>query len=816
MIREKSERFVPFAVSAELTPVGVSAAERRALADYLQSRETLLTERVVAYASTRSYSHLVSTLPEAWRSSVQGLTDSVILMLDHQQPEAAIDYDAGIGTDPSTAYGIEAGLRHRLRGISLETFIGAFKGYREVYLNVAAEARVPAAMREGWLRLLRGFFDRAEVGICAHWSGELAHLDHDQLLSANRALVNEKNKYLTIFESMNNPVLLVDDGGRIENMNFAAARLFLQDALPGSVYYGPEANLSFADVAGFDLETLKLRGEAGDVLTSIGERWFSITAQEMLDVSRKFAGIVVTFHDVTEARRAREQAEALARAKTDFLATMSHEIRTPIHSIGGVTELLKQAELAPRDRGYVDAIERSTEVLASIVSDVLDYARIESGLVELEQVDFSIDQILDDVARMMQPLVRRKPQLRFVIERTDLPPVVGDAGKLRQILINLTSNAVKFTAEGTVVVGAERLACGHRFRFTVSDTGPGIAAEKLEEIFKPYIQSDSSISRRHGGTGLGLAICRRLAGHLGGRLDVRSTPGFGSRFTLEVALAPGGSLPSDDATAVVPPPARALDLLVVEDDEVNALVAQSLLSAAGHGVRLAGTGEAALVALGEQRFDLVLTDLNLPDMDGLELARAIRRRADRHTAELPLVALSARGPGVDPVALTEAGIDAFLGKPFHFARLEEILCRLVGSSSPTPLGKAEPAGPAPRALPSVDLGVLRGHAEALGCTSAARIVRTFRQSVLETARALERAMEEADMRSVASLAHRLKGSARHLGFTGLSDRAEQVETAAAAEGCEAALVLALVADCRAAPALADLAWAEASAGVAEG
>lgn len=347
MIAEKSERFFPFAVSAELAPVGVSAAERSALADYLESSETLLTERVVAYASTRSYSHLVSTLPEAWRSSVQGLTDSVILMLDHQSAEAAIDYDADIGTDPSTAYGIEAGLRHRLRGISLETFIGAFKGYRDVYLNVTAEARVPAAMREGWLRLLRGFFDRAEIGICAHWSGELGTLDHDQLLSVNRALVNEKNKYLTIFESMNNPVLLVDDGGRIENMNFAAARLFLQDALPGSVYYGPEANLRFADLAGFDLEAVKLRGEAGDVLTCIGERWYSITAQEMLDVSRKFVGIVVTFHDVTEARRAREQAEALARAKTDFLATMSHEIRTPIHSIGGSPNFSSSPSLPP-------------------------------------------------------------------------------------------------------------------------------------------------------------------------------------------------------------------------------------------------------------------------------------------------------------------------------------------------------------------------------------------------------------------------------------------------------------------------------------
>lgn len=245
---------------------------------------------------------------------------------------------------------------------------------------------------------------------------------------------------------------------------------------------------------------------------------------------------------------------------------------------------------------------------------------------------------------------------------------------------------------------------------------------------------------------------------------------------------------------------------------MNALVAQSLLSAAGHGVRVAGTGEAALVALGEHRFDLVLTDLNLPDMDGLELARTIRRHADRHTAELPLVALSAHGPGVDPAALTEAGIDAFLGKPFHFARLEEILSRLVGSSSPTPLGKAAPAR---RALQSVDLCVLRGHAEALGRTSAARIVQTFRQSVLETARALELAMDEADMRSVTSLAHRLKGAARHLGFRGLSDKAEQVETAAAADGCEAALVLELVSDCRAAPALADLAWAEASAGVAE-
>lgn len=799
-----------------------TAADLAALTRFLQANETRLIEMHIAYSITRSYNAHVSTLPEAWRASVQGLNGAIALMLD-TRGAAEADYDSDIGEDPSTVYGIEVARRHGLRGVPLAMFLSNFKGYRDSYLRLIQMTGFPAATEALYLRLVRGFFDRAEIGICTQWARGVVDADHDRLLAENQRVVTEKNKYLTIFESIQTPVFLIDAEGGIENMNHAAALLLSRDVVPGSVYYGSAARRSFQGLFGLDPRGIGPLLPEHEIETIDGRRWVSVSTQEMLDVSRKFLGTVISFTDVTDARRAREEAEALARAKTDFLATMSHEIRTPIHSIGGIVELLRQDALPPRAAGYVEAIDRSARVLSSIVSEILDYSRIEAGGMMLERVDFPLAEVTAEVGRVIEPLVARKPGLLLHVDcPADLPCVSGDPAKLRQILLNLAGNAVKFTETGAVVIGLDLISRSPGrvlVRFSVRDTGPGIAPERLEQIFRPFTQSDSSIERKHGGTGLGLAISRRLAEMMGAELTVESHPGEGSCFRLVVPLDLAVRQGADCARARAKAkalPAKPLRLLLVEDDAVNRLVTETLLRQAGHQVRLAETGEAALQALAGQSFDLVLTDLNLPDLSGFDLGRAIRAHGDPAIARLPIAALSAHGPAVDAAALAAAGIGGFLAKPFPFARLEDLLRRVTGFASPRPIGsggpaRAEGAGQG-AGLGLVDLTVLRGHAEALGPAPTGRIVATFKASLVHTGAALEAAVEAERWNEVAMIAHRLKSSARHVGLLALAEEAERAEMLASASGRRSADLAGQVADlilsCRAAVGLVEAIWAE--------
>lgn len=819
MISEHQDQFSRPVPGGE---IGMPEPDLAALTRFLQANETRLIEMHIAYSITRSYNAHVSTLPEAWRASVQGLNGAIALMLE-TRGAAEVDYDSDIGDDPSTVYGIEVARRHGLRGVPLAMFLSNFKGYRDSYLRLVQMTGFPAATEALYLRLLHGFFDRAEIGICTQWGRGVVDAGHDRLLAENQRVVNEKNKYLTIFESIQTPVFLIDAEGGIENMNHAAALLLSRDVVPGSVYYGSAARQSFRDLFGLDPRGIGPLLPEHEIETIDGRRWVSVSTQEMLDVSRKFLGTVISFTDVTDERRAREEAEALARAKTDFLATMSHEIRTPIHSIGGIVELLRQDELPPRAAGYVEAIDRSARVLTSIVSEILDYSRIEAGGMMLERVDFPLAEVTAEVGRVIEPLVARKPGLLLHVDCPQaLPCVSGDPAKLRQILLNLAGNAVKFTEAGAVVIGLDlisRMPGRVLARFSVRDTGPGIAAERLEQIFRPFTQSDSSIERKHGGTGLGLAISRRLAEMMGAELTVESHPGEGSCFRLVVPLDLAARQGADCARARAEAtlPTQALRLLLVEDDAVNRLVSETLLRQAGHQVRLAETGEAALQALAGQGFDLVLTDLNLPDLSGFELARAIRAHADPAIAGLPIAALSAHGPAVDPAALKAAGIGGFLAKPFAFARLEELLRRITGFASPQPMGTAPnmgaTSGPNTGAGQGlVDPGVLRGHAEALGAGPAGRIVATFKASLGHTAAALEAAVAAERWNEVAMIAHRLKSSARHVGLLALAEEAERAEMLASASGRRspdlAGPVADLILSCRSAVGLVEAIWVE--------
>ncbi|WP_283148418.1 ATP-binding protein [Silvimonas soli] len=381
---------------------------------------------------------------------------------------------------------------------------------------------------------------------------------------------------------------------------------------------------------------------------------------------------------VADLKAATEELERVGRAKDEFLAAISHEIRTPMNGILGMAQLLASQPLPVSQREQVEVIRASTDALLAQINGVLDYSRIEAGHLELAPAPFAPQQVLDDLQRMFLPQAQAQG-LQFICHMHDDVPAVllGDATRLKQILVNLVGNALKFTRHGQVVIN---LAVRERWEGhvmlvgTVSDTGPGIPPEKRESIFLPFTQADSGVAHKYGGSGLGLSISRRLVGLMGGRLWVQDNPAGGSVFGFTAQLGVSGEpLPHDPVTL----PGHALDVLVVDDNAVNCLVARRFLEKLGHRVTVAHDGDAALALVIDQPFDLVLMDVQMPVMDGLTAAWHIRQ-LEREIGAKPvrIVALSANTSEADREACMVAGMDDFLEKPMRQVELAALLGRL--------------------------------------------------------------------------------------------------------------------------------------------
>jgi len=369
------------------------------------------------------------------------------------------------------------------------------------------------------------------------------------------------------------------------------------------------------------------------------------------------------------ARHENEVAREASLAKTRFLATLGHEVRTPMTGVLGMTELLLGTPLDPRQRGYADSIRGAGEHLLRLVNDALDLARIESGKLELAEEAFDLRALVDDVAALMAPLAEARG-LTFAMEfdRDVADGWRGDAVRLRQILLNLIGNAIKFTERGSVTLGVRRDAdAGIHLR--VADTGPGLNAEQQTRLFRRFEQAEGArTAARYGGSGLGLAICQELAAAMGGTITVESSPGVGAAFDVHLPL-PEAILPTKTTPAAASDPARPLSLLLVEDDPIVAEVITGLLQAQGHRVSHVGHGLAALVEVATHRFDVALLDLDLPGMDGIALARHLRAQGIRSR----LVAITARADAdAEPQAMA-AGFDGFLRKPVTGAMLRQQL-----------------------------------------------------------------------------------------------------------------------------------------------
>ncbi|MFT5487376.1 MAG: signal transduction histidine kinase/CheY-like chemotaxis protein [Alphaproteobacteria bacterium] len=502
----------------------------------------------------------------------------------------------------------------------------------------------------------------------------------------------------------------------------------------------------------------------------------------------------------TFAERARTEAEAANKSKSQFLAMMSHEIRTPMNGVLGTASLLHDSSLDTEQRKYVDIIRNSGQSLLSVLNDILDFSKIEAGKLTMDTTDVNLPALVEEVAA----LVRGGANEKDIEISTDIDVGVSrvvrtDPVRLRQVLLNLAGNALKFTEEGSVIIRVRSITSGKgttQLRFEVQDTGIGIPKEQQEKLFNEFTQAESSTARRYGGTGLGLAISKRLVHAMGGDIGCRSEPGKGSTFWFEAifdigdASAEDAEVPNIDEAHL----SRFADasLLLVEDDRINELVATRMLSRAGLSVEVARDGAAALdmAALGD--YDLILMDVQLPDMDGFEVTRQIRE-ADEGRPGIPILAMTANPMDDNRQACLAAGMDGFIAKPVDRALMIETIdehLRLTGraakSAKPWRGGDSEDTSATSEAVfaPVIDREIFLQFASDVGPEHRDMLVEEFAVETVDKIETIGAAVRSQDFAGAQRLAHSLKSGAGTFGAIALQKCAESLEGAGAEQNGE--------------------------------
>ena len=508
--------------------------------------------------------------------------------------------------------------------------------------------------------------------------------------------------------------------------------------------------------------------------------------EDLVEERTKQLSEAVDNHD-----KARQMAEQASRAKSEFLATMSHEIRTPMNGILGMLRIVSDSPLSEVQRERLGVARSSSRALLGILNDILDYTRIESDEVIVKASEFDIRQLLEDIISLMRFRADEKGLHLTQSIADDVPTVIkGDSGKLSQVLLNLIGNALRFTDEGGVSISVTRNDKRHGssvgLHICVSDTGIGIEPEKTGKLFDAFYQADVQRSRRRGGTGLGLAICKRLVEAMGGEIGVESELGKGSQFWFRVKLIEGDERAIVDTNVDLHnlrSDAGALSVLAVEDNETNAIVVETFLKRMGHDVTLVTTGEEAVECVKESSFDVILMDISLPGIDGIETTRRIRNLMNEKKS-IPIIAMSAHVFENETALFLDAGMDAFIGKPVVPERLAERLSQIGRRGMITHQVLPEKVTTPQDQWPILDEDILNDDFRTLGPKRTRRMVEAFLESSTSKIEQLAKAIDAEDWEGVAYVAHNLLGSASILGLRSTEASTRQLETAAKAQNAD--------------------------------
>jgi len=578
-------------------------------------------------------------------------------------------------------------LRMKLPGlIAQESKAAARTSFRELKRSGYCRAELDFRRMDGTTFPAEVVASRFEIDGVAHVQGMIRDIS---LRRQREAEVMERElRFRLVFEQSLDGILLHDKEGRIVEANGAACRLLIakKEALVGrdvlSLY--PESTREEGTTA---MRDVHLHGEAhfeSNLVRSDGSTFPAEISASRLE----FKGEVLVqkiLRDITtrkeaerEVRRAKEEAERANEAKSLFLATMSHEIRTPLNGIIGFSRLLEAGPLSPVQHEHLSMVRHSGDILLGLINDILDFSRIESGKLELQHVVFSPGKLLTDTVALHQAGAKEKYLTLAMAIAPEVPAQVkGDPARLRQVLMNLIGNGIKFTSEGVVNARLD-VEDGVRLLFSIHDTGPGFSTSEKERLFEPFYQADISSTRKHGGTGLGLAICRQLVLAMGGKIKAESSE-EGADFTFWIPLLPADA-PKQVASKVMRAKRSVLDetcrVLVAEDQPINARLITLMLRRLGIEVDLVVDGPAVLDYLlaADPLPHAVLLDMRMPGLDGVEVAKRIRSgQAGLEAARLPLIAVTGNAMESDRQACFEAGMDHHVPKPITPDALESVL-----------------------------------------------------------------------------------------------------------------------------------------------
>ena len=599
-----------------------------------------------------------------------------------------------------------------------------------------------------------------------------------RVATQTRMLDNEKTKFQTLFESNSDAVVILGDRGfldcnpaTLEMFGLPEVEAFRQQGisdLGAALQADGEPAIPYAMR---HIEQARRDGHA--FMEWIGRRCDgSLFPSEIALHAMQLEGrpvIQAIMRDISgrkqaeaELKSARDAALAAARAKNEFVANVSHEIRTPMHGIMGMADLLMREPLTGTQREYALTLRQSAQGLLTVINDILDFSKIEAGKLTVENVAYIPAQVVQNVADLYRPRILEKSlSLEMKLSPALQTPVQGDPHRVRQILLNLVDNAIKFTSHGNVGIQAGLSADGQRMRIEVRDEGVGIAAEAQDQLFSAFSQADASTTRHYGGTGLGLAICRKLADLMGGDIGVLSPPPGGkkgSMFWLELpyALAP----PDSEAVSMLPVQTERFRgrVLVAEDHPVNQKVLSYQLTSLGLSPTIVSNGHEALERAREQEWDLILMDWQMPGMDGFAATRAIRALPDTH-ARVPIVALSAQAGEDFREQCLQAGMNDYLTKPYEEAALISVLSRwLPGSAIEMP--------------PPIDVAKLSGQNRL-----KEELLQLFLQTTESSLDTLQTAWENRDAAQGKREAHSLRGAAVSIAADVMFQSATRLEAA---------------------------------------